>query len=172
MISRNTVSVSFSFWLTAIGLSASVHAADSCQPEADAVGKLATTPTHIYSTVDDGVDNKSTTTEMIYINGAVYGKVGDKWIRTALTPQELVGKEQDKQKGGSCHYLKDESIDGDKAAVYSVQSKSGEAGARLWISKGKGLPLREEMEIDSAGKGRNSHLFMRYEYVNVHEPRI
>jgi hypothetical protein len=152
MISRNTGSVSFIFWLTSIGLSTSVHAADPCRPVADAVGKLATTPTHIYSTVDDGVDNKLTATEMIYFNRAVYGKVGGKWMRTALTPQELVAKEQDKQKGGSCHYLKVESIDGDKAAVYSVQSKSGEAGARLWISKGNGLPLREEMEIDSGAK--------------------
>jgi hypothetical protein len=45
MISRNTGSVSFIFWLTAIGLSASVHAADPCQPVADAVGNLATMPT-------------------------------------------------------------------------------------------------------------------------------
>jgi hypothetical protein len=170
MIPRS-VHASLLFLLTAVGLSASVYAADSCQPVADSVAKLATTPTHIYATIDDGSDSKPTTTEMIYINGAVYAKVGDKWMRTALTPKELVGKEQDKQKGGSCQYLKDDSIDGDKAAVYSVQSKSGEAGARLWISKSRGLPLREEMKIDSGGKGRDSHISMRYEYVNVHEPR-
>jgi len=84
-------------------------AADSCQTLANAAGKLATTPTHIYgTTIKNAPDNKPTTTEMIYANGAVYLKVGGNWMRTKLTPQELVAQDQDKRKNGSCQYLKDE----------------------------------------------------------------
>ena len=146
-------------------------AADSCQPLQNAAAKLATTPTHIYATTVSGTD-KPTITEMIYAKGAVYGKVGGSWMRAALTPQELVAQDQEKQKNGSCQYLDDESIGGETAAVYSERSKSGEAQAQLWISKGSGLLLREEMDLGSAGLGHTTHMSMRYEYANVQAPRI
>lgn len=145
-------------------------AADSCQPLADAFGKLATTPTHIYPTVADGPGNKATTTEMIYAGCAVYAKVGGNWTRSNLTTQEMARQDRDKQKNGSCRYLKDESVGGETAAVYSERSHSGEAQAQVWISKSKGLPLREEMDIGSSDKGSNTHMSMRYEYTNVQPP--
>jgi len=144
-------------------------AADSCQPLQNAAAKLATTPTHIYATTVSGND-KPTITEMIYAKGAVYGKVGGDWMRTALTPQELVAKDQEKQKNGSCQYLKDESVGGETTSVYSERSPSGEAQAQLWISKSSGLLLREEMDIGSGGHA--THLSMRYEYANVQAPKI
>lgn len=148
-------------------------AADSCQILANAVGKLAATPTHIYATtVNKGSDNKPTTTEMIYAKGAVYMKVGGNWMRTKLTPQELATQERDKQQKGSCHYLKDESIGGETAAVYSERSESGEAQAQVWVSKSNGLLLHEEMDIGSGGHGSTTHISMRYEYANVEVPRI
>jgi hypothetical protein len=146
-------------------------AADSCQPLQNAAAKLATTPTHIYATTVSGND-KPTITEMIYAKGAVYGKVGGNWMRTALTPQELVAQDQEKQKNGSCHYMKDESVGGETAAVYSERSQSGEAQAQLWISKSSGLPLREEMDIGSGSMGPATHMSMRFEYANVQVPRL
>jgi len=165
----------FIVMLSILASMASHHAmaADSCQPLQNAAAKLATTPTHIYATtVNSGTDNKPTTTEMIYANGAVYGKVGGNWMRTNLTPQELVAQDQDKQKNGSCHYIKDESIGGETAAVYVERSQSGEAHAQLWISKSSGLVLREEMDISSGSPGLATHMSMRYEYANVQAPKI
>jgi|SRR5579859_1074103 len=147
-------------------------AANSCQPLEDAIEKLATTPTHIYSTVSVGIDNKPTALEMIYVGGAVYMKVGDKWERTKFTTLELTHQSLEKQKEGSCQYQKDESVSGQPAAKYTMQSQSGEARAQLWISKSTGLPLREEVDVDSGGKGRNSHTSIRYEYGNVQAPTI
>ncbi|MHB8655049.1 MAG: hypothetical protein ACYDA9_14365 [Terriglobia bacterium] len=148
-------------------------AADSCQAIANAVGKLAATPTHIYSTtVNRGSDDKPTTSEMIYAKGAVYLKVGGNWMSTKLTTQEMATQERDKQRKGSCHYLKDESIGGEAAAVYSERSESGEAQAQMWISKSNGLLLREEMDIGSGGHGGTTHISMRYEYANVEAPKI
>ena len=145
-------------------------AANPCQPLEDAIGKLSTTPTHIYSAVSDGLDNKPAAIEMIYVRGAVYAKIADKWMRTNFTTQEMTHQSLEQQKQGSCHYEKDESVGGQAAAVYTSQSQSGAAKAQLWISKSTGLPLREEVEVDSGGKGRNSHTSIRYEYGNVQAP--
>ena len=156
--------------LMATALVAPSSAADSCQPLADAISKLATTPTHIYSTMSEGSD-KPTNIEMIYVHGDVYGKVGSGWMRTNLKTQEMVAQTQDKEKGGSCRYLKDESVGKEMAAVYSERNQSGEAQSQLWISKNTGLPLREETDLSSGGK-RTTHMSMRYEYVNVQAPKI
>jgi len=115
---------------------------------------------------------KPTTTEMIYADGAVYSNLGDIWTRTGLTTQEMAAQDQDKRKDGSCHYVKDESVSGETAAVYVSRSESGKAQAQFWISKSKGLPLLEVVDIDFGGKGRNTHMSMRYEYANVRAPRI
>jgi hypothetical protein len=168
---RNTLMV-FGFVLLILASMAApdATAANSCQPLEDTIGKLATTPTHIYSTVSDGLGNKPTAIEMIYVRGAVYVKMADKWMRTNFTTPEMTHQSLEKQKQGLCHYEKDESVGGQAAAVYSSQSQSGGAKAQLWISKSTGLPLREEVDVDSGGKGRNSHTSMRYEYGNVQAP--
>lgn len=170
-MSRNA-SMVFGFVLLILASMAAPEAtaANPCQPLEDAIGKLATTPRHIYSAVSDGLDNKPTTVEMIYAGGAVYLKVADKWMRTNFTTQEMTHQSLEKQKQGSCHYEKDEPVGGQAAAVYSMQSQSGGAKAQLWISKSTGLLLREELDVDSGGKGRNSHTSMRYEYDNIQAP--
>ncbi len=172
MIRNSLFAFSLFSSLMVVGFSVPSAAADSCQPLANAVEKLATTPTHIYATTLNGADKKPTSTEMIYAKGAVYGKVGGNWMRTNLTPQELVAQDQDKQKNGSCHYVKDESIGGETAAVYSERSQSGEAQAQLWISKSSGLVLREEMDISAGGQQKSTHMSMRFEYANVQAPKI
>ena len=169
---RNTLFICVLLILASMA-SHNAMAADSCQPLQNAAAKLATMPTHIYATtVNKGPDNKPTTTEMIYAKGSVYGKVGGNWMRTNLTPQELVTQNQEKQKNGSCHYIKDELVGGEMATVYSERSQSGEAQAQLWISKSSGLLVREEMDIGSGGQEHATHMSMRYEYANVQAPRI
>ncbi len=56
----------------------------------------------------------------------------------------------------TCTYLRDETLDGQPAAVYREQYK-GDAGsttATIWISKSSGRLLREEQDGDITGKGK------------------
>jgi hypothetical protein len=43
--------------------------------------------------------------------------------------------------------------------------------ARIWISQGGGLPLRQEFDLD-AGAGNKKHHSSRYEYTNVQPPPL
>ena len=121
-------------------------AADSCQPLQNAAAKLATTPTHIYATTVSGTD-KPTITEMIYAKGAVYGKVGGSWMRTALTPQELVAQDQEKQKNGSCQYLEDESIGGETAAVGRPLERAAAAAQTAEYSRAESLQAKHGAHV-------------------------
>lgn len=56
----------------------------------------------------------------------------------------------------SCSYLRDETVDGQPAAVYREQYKgdTGSTTATIWISKSSGRLLREEQDGDITGKGK------------------
>ncbi|MEO8747495.1 MAG: hypothetical protein ABI379_07550 [Rhodanobacter sp.] len=56
----------------------------------------------------------------------------------------------------SCSYLRDETVEGQSAAVYREQyhAKAGSTDATIWISKTSGRLLQEEQDGDVAGKGK------------------
>lgn len=56
----------------------------------------------------------------------------------------------------SCSYLRDETVNGQAAAVYSEQYKgsTGVTNATIWISKSTGGLLRAEQDGDIVGKGK------------------
>ena len=71
--------------------------------------------------------------------------------------------------------MRDESLHGESAAVFSAHQKNGDftTDAQIWISKSKGLVLREEEDMDvGGGASGKSHLSIRYEYSNVQAPLI
>ena len=75
----------------------------------------------------------------------------------------------------TCHYLRDEPVNGEPAARYSSHSEREDSDMKsdgqIWISKGRGLPLRQELEITESGdKPEVNHHSMRYEYTNVRPP--
>lgn len=150
----------------------------SCQALFEAMTKMVTTPTHVYTTETAAFrsDGRPTTNETIYAGGAIYAKVNGKWIRSTITPHDMVRQEQDNRKNAkdTCRYLHDESVSGEPAAVYSTHSESQDvkSDAQLWISKSKGLPLREELDMDVGGKLGKSHRSMRFEYGNVQPPQM
>jgi hypothetical protein len=45
-------------------------------------------------------------------------------------------------------------VNGEAAAVYSqhVETENDKMDVQVWISKSKGLPLREELDVDVGGK--------------------
>ena len=169
----------FTFGLLLTG-PARLAAQDPCQPTYDAMSKVMSTPTHLYSTYSSmpSVPNSADrhTTEMIYIGGASYVKLGVKWTRSPMTTQQVMQKEEENRKASktTCQYLRDEVVNGEAAAVYSTHSDRAEMGIKsdgqIWISKSKGLPLKDE--IDIASDGSKNHHSSRYEYANVQAPPI
>jgi hypothetical protein len=147
----------------------------ACQPVADASAKMLAIPTHISSTTTAAyAGGKPQNTEMIYAGNAIYVNVRGKWARTRMTPQEMLKMEQENKesKKGTCRYVRDESVNGEAAALYAEQSntEAGTSEAKTWISKSRGVPLRTEMDIDVGGSMGKSHMSMRYDYSNVHPP--
>jgi hypothetical protein len=144
-----------------------VAAQDNCKVVLDAMMKVFDTPTHAYVTMD--VNGKSQTGESIYVGGLIYAKYGDKWSAgtTAKEMKEIEEKNRQTNKT-TCTYLKDELVNGEMAAVYSVHDVSprSTSDSKTWISKSKGLPLRADTEL----AGGKNHISTRYEYGNVKPP--
>lgn len=149
-------------------------AAQGCQPIIDAMNKIYSTPTHLYTTMGSGLKN-----ELIYAGGIVYDNLHGKWARSTVTLQQVEKMEDENRRNSTytCRYLRDESVNGDMAAVYSIHAERSLAEAnsgiksdgQIWISKTKGLVLRQEEDIDDGG-GAKMHHSTRCEYVNVRPP--
>jgi hypothetical protein len=135
-------------------LSTPARATDaSCQPVFDAGSKVLTVPTHVYTTMTaDFLRGKPRISESIYANGAIYVNVGDRWTRSKMTPQDMLKQEQENRQNtkGTCSYVRDESVNGEVAALYAEHTGSEDAktNAQTWISKSRGVPLRTEIDMD------------------------
>ena len=157
-----------------------VAAQDSgCKLMFDALDKLTSTPNHFYATETGGAKNKPTNSEGILASGIRYIKVDGKWMKSPMSSQEVREQEQknrqDVKNNYSCRYMRDEFLHGESAAVFSAHQKNGDftTDAQIWISKSKGLVLREEEDMDvGGGASGKSHLSIRYEYSNVQAPLI
>lgn len=156
----------------AIGQLGTVHAADSCQPVFDAIQKLVTSPSHSYST--GVVNGKSTSTETIYVQGKTYIFARGKWMVSPATPADVLAQELEDEKQGksSCQFVRNESVNGEAAAVYSMrrETESRKEEGQMWISMVTGRALREEVDTDYGGSLGKSRLSARFEYSNVKPP--
>jgi hypothetical protein len=81
--------------------------------------------------------------------------------------RENAGKNRQNNKT-TCHYLKDEPVNGEIAAAYSMHdtSSTSASDSKIWISKSKGLPLRSDTQFE----GDKNSVSIRYEYGNVKPP--
>ena len=159
----------FGFTLGHLLIGATPAAAQGdCRLVFDATSKVFDTPVHSYVTTSMGGTTQPGA-EMIYVAGASYLKSGGTWSRSTVSIQEmkqLVQKNIQTNKT-TCRYLKDEPVNGDLAAVYSVHEETprSTSDSQIWISKAKGLPLRSEQDL-----GGTMHISTRYEYGNVKPP--
>ena len=152
----------------------------NCQPLFDALTKVAKTRTHIYATEDAGPNagGKPRSYETIYAAGSVYIKVKGSWTRSPVTPQQVVKQEQENWQNSklTCRYLRDESVSGETAAVYSMRGETSDPDQKfegqVWISKSSGLPVRREQDIEGGNDPGKSHQSVRYEYGNVQPPQL
>ena len=150
------------------------RAADSCQQVFDALQKLVTTPSHSYTTSTAAKGGAPRTAETIMVQGKKYIRVNGKWMDARVTTQEVLEQEKENEKNGkaSCQLVRSESINGESASLYHLQRETQDfkEDSQIWISRARGVPLREEQDIEmggSTGKRRNS---ARFEYTNVQPP--
>ena len=151
-----------------------LHAADSCQPVFDALIKVATTPSHSYTTSTPANGGSSMETETIFANGQKYIRARGKWMRLPVTSQDVVEEEKEKEQNGksACHFLRSEAVNGEAAGVYSVHREYEEVteDGQMWISKNTGLPLRAEEDFENKGNKVKDHRSTRFEYGNIRPP--
>jgi len=158
---------------TAILSGLPAHAANPCEAVFNALTKVVTTPSHSYTTITS-VNGNTTEAETIFANGQKYIRARGKWMRLPVTSQDVVEQEKEKEQQGksACQVVKDESVNGESATVYSVHRDYGEVeeDGKLWISKKSGLLLRAEEDIDNRGNKVKEHRSTRFEYGNVQAP--
>ena len=171
-----TKRMKFLFGIAFIG-SAPLDAQSNCQPVLEAMSRVLTTPTHIYRTMSPASKDASkpaprdiVSSETIYAGGAVYSKGAGSWRpgKVSLEQVKKIEQENIKSSNFSCRYVRDEPVNGETTAVYSLHSEREgvTSDGQIWISKSKGLPLRHEFDMDPAKK----HHSVRYEYTDVHPP--
>lgn len=147
--------------------------AQGCQPVDDAMKKIYTTPTHVSTTMM--LAGQPVKTELIYAGGVIYENVHGKWARSQVTLQLVMKMEDENRRNSktSCRYLRDESVNGEAAALYSTHAERVDMGIKsdgqIWISKSKSLVLRHEEDIDD-GFGKKAHHSTQYDYSNVRPP--
>lgn len=172
---RLTVSALFVVALTAaIPIPPQVHAADSCQLVFDALTKVATTPSHSYTTSTGVNGGKPTEGETIFANGQKYIRARGKWMRIPVTSQDVLDQEKEKQQHGksTCQFLRSESVNGEAAMLYSMHREYEEVkeDGEMWVSRGTGLLLRVEEDVDNRGNKVKEHRSTHFEYGNVRPP--
>jgi hypothetical protein len=168
--------VGFTFGFAPIG-ARPLAAQTDCKAVFQAMDKIHTTPTHGFSTSSASANAKPHTAETIYFDGTIYVNVSGKWTRSRMTSADMAQQEKENRRNSksTCRYLKDESVNGEAAAVWEVRSENEDAksSGQVWISKSRGLPLRSETDVEIAGGGPDkAHYSVRYEFANVQPPPL
>lgn len=175
-MSRFTISTSLAAAIVSFVLSACAiaRATDSCQPVFDALTKVATTPSHSYTTGTVVNGGAPTEAETIFANGQKYIRARGKWMRLPVTSQDVVEEEKEREEKGksTCQFLRNESVNGEAAMLYSMRREYEEVqeDGRMWVSRGSGLLLRVEEDVDNRGNRVKDHRSTRFEYGNVRPP--
>ncbi len=167
-------------WLcsAAFLISPPARAQSDCKILRDAVDKLTTVPSHAYETETNPArpGSDASSVEMISTGGAIYITMNGKWKKSPMSMADMHAQEEENWKTAkniSCKHLRDDSVKGESATVYSAHSETEDTktDAQMWISKSKGLLLRQEDDVDIGG-GEKHHRSIRYEYANVQAPAV
>jgi hypothetical protein len=148
---------------------------DPCKPVFDAITHLVKTPNHQFLTqTNDAPGSTPHATEVISTGTATYIFHDGKWDAMSMTPEQALklDEENRKRSKASCSALKEESLNGVGASVYSLRSDSefGKSEGRIWIAKVGGLPLRQTIDLSAEGKPGKTHVETRFVYAGVVAP--
>jgi hypothetical protein len=151
---------------------------NDCNIIFDADDKLLTSDHHTFMTSTSAAQGSAPrTSESITVKGVTYIQVKGAWRKSPITGAEIREQKAENRKTAknvSCHYLRDESVGGEAARVYSAhaETEDDKTDTTVWISKSRGLPLRQEEDIDVGGAGGKTHYSVRHEYTNVSAPSV
>jgi hypothetical protein len=152
-------------------------AASGCDAVIAASQKVLQVPSHLYMTETAGFNgSKTRNAETIYLNDAMYTSLNGVWRKSPMTLQELAGARKDSAKDlGACSMVHDELVGVEPATLYKVHTQTPDdtVDTQIWISKLRGLPLKQISDIDvGAGARGKSHTEIRYEYTGVRAPAV
>lgn len=171
---RNHVVTIFVLSLVVMVQAATVRAADACQPVFDALQKLVTTPSHSYTTSTATDGGTPRTAETIMVQGKKYIRANGKWMDARVTTQELLEQEKENEKSGksSCQLVRSESVNGESALLYHMKRETEDfkEDSEIWISASRGVPLREEQDIEVGGSIGKRHNSAHFEFRNIQLP--
>jgi len=152
-----------------------VRAADGCDAVKAAAIKVLQVPSHLYMTETAGSNgSKTRNAETIYLNDVTYVMVNNRWRKSHISPKELAEMKKESDQKGVCSALRDEAVSGEPATLYKAHSQTPNdtVDTQIWISKLRGLPLKQINDIDVGGVRGKSHTEIRYEYTNVAAPAV
>lgn len=146
-----------------------------CQTVFDALTKAATTPNHQFMTETGANKAAPENSEVIATSDAMYVKIDTTWQRRPYNPQQQATqmREAFKTSNITCQHLRDETMAGEAVAVYDNRDKQAGGSivdSQIWVSKARGLPLKQTIDIDVGGKRGKSHTDVRVDYANVQAP--
>jgi hypothetical protein len=144
-----------------------------CKVVLDANHKTLETANHVYTDNLHG-NGKKVTGEMITVNGERYLLMNGKWMKSRMTVADTRAQEEENIKNAkvlSCKRTGDDTVGGEAATVYTehTENEDTKSDGRIWISKSRGVILKEEIDLDS-GDPIKEHISLRYEYGNVKAP--
>lgn len=175
---RKSIFVAVLLYLAALLISPDARAQSDCKPVHDATDNLNTVPSHGYQTETNPArpGSDASSSEIIHTGGAIYVMMKGKWKKSPMSSADMRAQEEENWKTAknvSCKYLRDESVNGQLAAVYKTHNENEDTkeDGQVWVSKSKGLVLREEEDVDIGG-GDKRHISTRYEYGNVQAPAV
>ncbi|MEO8747488.1 MAG: hypothetical protein ABI379_07515 [Rhodanobacter sp.] len=175
-MSQRNMSLSMCILIALCGATTSAHAADpACKPVFEALTKAAATPNHQFMT--ETAANKPTpeSSEVIATANMMYTKIDTTWHGRPFNPQQQATQMREAYKTAAltCRHLRDETLAGDPVAVYDTQDKQ-EGGSivnsQIWVSKARGLPVKQTIDMDVGGGSGKSHTEVRVDYANVQPP--
>jgi uncharacterized membrane protein len=157
--------------------SLTARAASNCDPVIAAALKVLHVPAHLYMAETTGFNGgKTRNAETVYLNGTMYTSLNGVWRKSPMTLQELGDARKDSAKDvGACSMVHDELVCVEPATLYKVhkQTPDDTVDTQIWISKLRGLPLKQINDIDVGGGPRGkSRTEVRYEYTGVSAPAV
>jgi hypothetical protein len=151
----------------------------ACVPSLTASSKVYDKPFHAYIIDSAQTDarlhgGRPTVSEMIYTGGFTYVMAHGKWMKSAadVPAMQKALKEAALKVKATCSHLRDESVNGEPAAVWRIHSVSeyDTSDSDLWLSSSSGMLLKSDSHLDVHGSLGKSHIISRYEYTNVRPP--
>lgn len=153
--------------------------ATSCAALKAISAKMFDIPYHVYMIDSANTDaalhgGKPTVGEVISAGGHMYVLNKGKWIKSPVSLAEMKKDQQsnDDSTKATCSHLRDESVNGEAAAVWRshVVNEMATIDTDMWISKSRGVLLKSTSVTDVGGPMGKSSVSSRYDYTNVRPP--